>query len=341
MKTKYIYHAIWIIILFTITSCQKEKIDKTTTFKNSNDEKFIKFNSSIDYNATLKKVLSFSDVERKKWEETLGFKSFATICNEFYFSINPEEFSNIESLKNYVNINSEYLQLKQDETGDFTLEASLINDPIRYLLNRDRLFQIGDTVYKVLENSIIHSNIIYINKLKAINEGNFLNYIADENIFIENQSLNEQGNLKDVTYNCGVWTEDRVTNGSERTYLRIGIYSQNIGNGTEQGADFMVRPYKKILGIWYWCTRTISCDIAVAVDYYVYTSPYSGSWLRQYATYSESGTSTSSISGILSSYWISIGFYGTPQSHFGGYHCWADTPSTDPFVSFECNPWIP
>lgn len=163
------------------------------------------------------------------------------------------------------------------------------------------MFQIGDKVYLILEEGIVSADYSNIGKLKEINENNYFSYRGDNDIYFSPSLSNNASSLKDGAYNCGTWQEQRVTNNRERTYLRISIHTTDVGNGTNQYVNYMVRPYKKTLGIWYWCTRHISCNIKVAADYKVYTSSSSWTWTRVNGSYSCTNKYASSVSGQLCS----------------------------------------
>ncbi|GAB1414966.1 hypothetical protein MASR2M117_03720 [Paludibacter sp.] len=49
-----------------------------------------------EFNNTLLKVNSMTKSERLEWEKQQGFKSFGTICNEFYETIDPASFKSNE-----------------------------------------------------------------------------------------------------------------------------------------------------------------------------------------------------------------------------------------------------
>jgi len=141
---------------------------------------------------------------------------------------------------------------------------------------------------------------------------------------------NRENRLKDVALNCGTHKDDHVDNGNQRTHYELDIYEMD-QSGTMIYAHYLVRPYNKVLGIWYWCQRTISANIKVANDYYI--SPV---WDRITETYYNAGELAYSLSGDLGVRWISAPNSVPHIFHFGGYYVWADTPSTDQ-ISGQCN----
>ena len=148
---------------------------------------------------------------------------------------------------------------------------------------------------------------------------------------------------KDATYNCGTFKEERETEGRARTKFNIGIYVEHgwfydgVCNcevpGTIMRVNYLVRPYKKTLGVWYWCTRTIAADIKVALDSY----STSTGWVRKKFSNHHDYSRRSKIEQDLVGGFISWGYFATDVTfHFGGLDCWGDSYSTD-HVHIECN----
>lgn len=338
--------ALFITFAFSISGCKKDHselthtIPSSPTLKTVASSKMLRFEDAEDFLETYEQTVSFDNSERGSWEDAIDFVSFGRACDEFYLSLDETIFDNDETVEDFVISNSDKLQLIEDGSGEFYLETVLFKQDFRYFANKDKMFQIGDKVYLILEEGIVSADYSNIGKLKEINENNYFSYRGDNDIYFSPSLSNNASSLKDGAYNCGTWQEQRVTNNRERTYLRISIHTTDVGNGTNQYVNYMVRPYKKTLGIWYWCTRHISCNIKVAADYKVYTSSSSWTWTRVNGSYSCTNKYASSVSGQLCSQWISIGFTSTPAGHFGGYNCWADTPSTNPNVILQANTFL-
>ncbi|MDZ4205522.1 MAG: hypothetical protein U1C46_11985, partial [Bacteroidales bacterium] len=247
---------------------------------------------------------------------------------------NYDSLETIEDVHNFIAVNSKYLQMITDEFGDIYVEPVLFQNPYRYFANDDKLFQIGDTVYKVLETLTLGAHIDNMQVLMNVNETNYDAFLNDGFVFIFS-SVVVSDQSEDLGNNCGTWKEARNTNGRDRTYLRIAVIDENYHGGTNQWTHFIVRPYYRPgLVVWYWCKRTISCDINIATGYYIYNQ--ANTWERVIARYTNPGTLAWSLSGIVSSRWISLGYWATPIAHFDGYDCWGKTPSTGK-AELTCN----
>jgi hypothetical protein len=119
------------------------------------DEKeMLVFKDYEEYSSALNKVLTLDEDELKLWEEQQGFKSFGRMCDEMYENVKQKDFTTIEGLMEFVNNNNRFLKLEKMESGDYVLEVALEKHSNRYLLNRDMMYAIGGTAYKVFEEGV-------------------------------------------------------------------------------------------------------------------------------------------------------------------------------------------
>ncbi len=337
---------LFIIVLFFLASglttlffnsCSKDEL-KNEEILNEDLRSILSFNSDKEYIETLDKVLSMNPQELKAYEESKGYKSFGRLCDEIYYNINPEDFKSIEEVKTFVSKNSEYLRLVEDENGEFSLETILSDNPNRYLINDDKMFIINKNVYKVFEEGIVTTQVERKEFLKGINDKNISKYIDNVNIRympIHIESINET-RLKDASYNCGTYHSNTHTDNTNRTTIEISIsywdtYDINGIPMTIFQNRVFVKPEKKTI-FWFGCTRTISCDVKIAVDY----ETISG-WERDFVYHYHQDTEpTWNYEFIISGGVISFGYWARYNMHYGAYDCWGDTPSTHP-ANLECN----
>jgi hypothetical protein len=309
-------------------SCSKSDITpKTNSEQALNVPTFKSGESFIELGKT---IYSFTHEERKKYEDSHGYKSFGRICDELYFSILPSKFKSIEEAEKFVSEHSEYIQLIPNDDGSLTLETVDYNNPYRYFMDINKIFRVDNSLFKVFEESIATTDSENLDNLMSLTAVN-LSSLNDEKIKVVNYKISGRENrLKDDALNCGSHKDNHVDNGDQRTHYELDIYEMD-QMGTQVYAHYLVRPYNKVLGIWYWCQRTISATIKVANDYYV--SPL---WDRTKDTYYEGGELAYSLSGNIGEKWISAPNSVPHICHFGGYYIWADTPSTNA-VTDQCH----
>jgi len=136
-----------------------------------------------------------TEEQRLAWEKQQGFTSFATKSNAVYAHVAEKELS-IDELKKEIVQYDNLLSLKSDNNSEFVLEHALESTPKRFLCNADRIFKIGNTLYKVFENNIVICNEKHYTKLLSLNESNYIEYTGDNfQLMFDNKTL------KDDAYN--------------------------------------------------------------------------------------------------------------------------------------------
>ena len=332
MKKHNVFVVCSIVALIVSSSCSKETIQPK-------QEKILAFSSIEDYSETLTKVMSMTEQERLAWEQEQGFISFVTASTEVYERIAEKELS-IEQLKEEILPLSEYLVLEQEESGDYILLHALESTPKRFIANKNRLLQIGNTLYKVFEHNVVMADVQYRLTLESLTEETYRNAISNEI-----QLMICEDELKDDTYNIpfnGEFqiiggrrhiVERRNTNSSER--IRVRVYFDKMpvrlaGHTVawDISVSFDAGAYNRVLGIWYVAQRTISYDINIIYDY---RKNYNSPWERK-------GVYRASHSGIRSRgesrTFITFRHEGPwrpmeDQLHFAALNCWAKQPNTN------------
>lgn len=323
-----------------ISSCSKDEVLNNTKSKES--DKILRFKDLNEYNEVQRSVLSMNSQVLKAYEESKGYISFGRLCDELYNSIDPLNFKSTEEVKEFVTKNSKYLQFVEDEKGELELETKFYNTAERYFFNNEKIFQIGDTVFKVFEEGTVKASFKDINIFKQVGD-NIDCYKQDTRfVFIPN-TKSVTKNYKSTTdlqypYDCGNSVEFRSTNGNNR--LKVEIESKLKGY-TQTVCHFIQRPYKKTLGIWFWCSRTMKADIRITFTAFADhchdgQCGYLG-WVFDDLIYYEDYTMASKfeVSQTLNFEWIQNG--GGEDSNFlTRYDVWADTYSVSP-IDYACN----
>lgn len=159
MKKIYLY-IITALTIFIALACEKEEINQAD---NSTME-ILSFKTKEEFNETLNKVNQMSESERSEWEKSNGFKSYGTLSESFYYSINFDEIYTIEQLRS-LDPDSIYLKIFKS-SDEYHVERYEMNTKERYLMNSDKMFIIGTEVYKYFDSKLVYANISQINTLK-------------------------------------------------------------------------------------------------------------------------------------------------------------------------------
>ncbi|HNW51286.1 MAG TPA: hypothetical protein PKH79_09400 [Prolixibacteraceae bacterium] len=184
----------------------------------------------------------------ENFEYRMGFSSFGRISEELYRKIDLKTFKTTNEIKAFVQKNSNYLQFIEDDNGELELEIRFHNRADRYVQNKDNMYQIGETIYKVFNEGTVSSSIENLDLFYK--KGNNLDSFKKDVKFSFRSREDDFFRLKSTASNCTPTEPFRSTNGDERLKVEIEV-STNYGQ-TEVTYHFLSRPYKRTLGIWFW-----------------------------------------------------------------------------------------
>ena len=171
MKRIIYYIALAMLVL---TSCDKEElaINEPTV---STEKDILTFATQEDFDKTLAKVNAMTKTERLAWEKEQGFKSFGTNCDEFYETIQPENFKTLDEVKTFVAKNNDKIEFKIDEKGETACIPNGNDINKRYLINKNSMYICGDKVYRIFDNEIeVFVNISDFEELLLVKDYNSL-----------------------------------------------------------------------------------------------------------------------------------------------------------------------
>ncbi len=251
------------IVLFP--GCKKEKTAELAATQVASG--MLCFNSPEDFFETQQKVLAMSETERREWELQQGFESYATKCNELFEAFEAKGIESDEDIYNFVKENPDYFYIHVED-GEEYLISYLEYTPYYNIVDENRMFQIGREIYKIFDEGIIRTSVDKKTDLTKIRS--FYESKQNDFAYYENHVFDSQEDLRYEDDGCDCHTFEtiaRKTNGNNRTYVRFYIDCANpdiLGWGI---INYMmkIRPYKRTLGVWYWCRRTISYDINYCV----------------------------------------------------------------------------
>lgn len=347
MKTRYLSFTIGILLLIAMGACKKENTESVAV--KSTNEKILKFKSLEEFDKSISTVLRMTPENRKIWASEKGFESFGVKCDEVYSNSHPENFTTIEQFKKLVENNSAFLLLEKQENGEFSLETVISKSPFRYFANLEKMYQIDDLIYKVLEKGTISTTSKNIDKLKLINDQNYvLEYEKDPDLVfstnrITGHELSTQTKSTASIWACGKEADDYESSGNDRTHMWIDAWASNYTNAqgltcSMNQLHYQVVPYKRIGFVWSRVTRTISLNISASVGHsYWLIENYT--YAYQYDTFnaSRNNWSTNNAEDVLSGSGVVGGWMGGLDcAGFQWFHCWGDTPSS-PTVNLNCN----
>ena len=239
------------LIIAVCFSCSKEEIDTKSINELKINNGIPTFSTSEEFMSTIGKTINMTSDELSEYENSMNYKSFGSKCEEIYFSINFDELSSLEEFKTLVNENSKYLQLVKNEENKYELEHHLFKSPERYTINENRMFQIGDTVYKSFNTHFAYTNVKNVETLLKIEEDDLAKNDTNQGISIIERNVNIT--TKDVTKSGGAGERtDPYDLGRERMRITIGCHQPGYLQGETvpiARGYYIARPYKRNLGV--------------------------------------------------------------------------------------------
>jgi hypothetical protein len=189
MKVRLIKYILGIsAITFVMTGCSKNEDELASVVSNKQD--ILTFKTAEEFNTTIQKVNSMKLDERVAWEKSQGFKSFGTICDEFYKTIEPQNFKNIQEINDFIAKNNDKVQIYSNEAGDKYCEVQEFDNSARYLMNKDRMYIIGSKAIKKFNECSVSTDIVNIEALKkAKNYSDFKSNSSESTVKYNSQKI--------------------------------------------------------------------------------------------------------------------------------------------------------
>lgn len=316
---RFTLFAIVMAAFVLLVGCKKEKTEIVAFAPHASVSGMLHFNSAEEFLETQPKVLAMSETERREWERQQGFKSYATKCEELFEELEAKGINSDEDIYDFVKENPDYFYIREEE-GEKYLTSYYDNSPYSHFMNCDQVFAIGDTLIKVFEHYIAKTTLNKKEEANSLKEGCFEEGF-DYYYFIDNVSVSKE-------YSCDCTSTESIfksTEGNNRLYVRFTIGPVGVANTYK--CYYKLRPYHRVLGIWYYCSRTIFYDFTVNWKYQLNPN-YINEWIEDGNSASDTqGTGSSCIEGYLlydSSFpdtWYNLQF-----NSFSGWAKTLDTP---------------
>ena len=253
---------------------------------------------------------SMDEDELESYENRIGFQSFGRIAESVYYQILRERAEELgvdelgdndteltmSDAQTFVAQYPEYLELKKiiyaddcgyvPENGDeYRFTRKYGDEPFRYIMNEDRMFQVEDMVFRVFEEMTIGTSIENIGALYGIGEGNFGEMLqlyeqesADKGIpFVKIQKGGPDPTPSQQAVSCGTsygWEIELyspVTSKKERVkgiFWEYSTYSVKSGGSSADiiyKAHMLVRAERRGVWIWWDVQRTIQTTMNMSI----------------------------------------------------------------------------
>lgn len=305
MTTKrFSLFAIVMAAFVLLVGCKKENNGAKIQNATNSMLKFNSFEEVIDY-------LANEDTTPTNY----SFVSYGAMMDNAYYELDAENrFKSIEELKQFVSDNNKMYQLIVVGDDEYMFETRLYDHPFRNVANEEKMFQVADGVFKIVEGGFIATSF---NNMDILRQYDFADKGIDKRI--KTYFFNEDSASKDQTYNCGKSLYEEHTTGNNKITFKIDISGVNTGVGINYvSLRYFAKPYHYSIA-WFGCNRTITVSLSSAMDY-----KKNNSWSRYkhtpfYTVATDTGSSYEKI------YKISVGSTTIQDTHIGGTNSYALT----------------
>jgi len=209
---KKFFISMFALVAFAFSACDNDVVvlDNNTDVPNNDFAPVASnirvFNSVDELFAEIDKTLAMSLEELYIHEKTLNlsvsaggsmlrtagadFNSFGKITDMLYASIaeNYDEYT-LEQVRALVSMHPEHLVLIKEEDGYYTFETRLFDSDLRYIINEDRMFQMRDTLVKVLDSATIFTPKQNFNELLAVTDANVALIDTEKFLVVSNRVI--------------------------------------------------------------------------------------------------------------------------------------------------------
>ncbi len=282
------------------------------------------FSSEEEFNSELEKVTSMSVNEQIAYAKNKGFTSFGAECRKFYKSIDFEGFKSKNELEKFVIMNSDYIEIIEDEQGEFSIEQKLSDRNDRFFLNKNHVYQIGNVIYKALDEG---TAVTSEDNIEIIYEmGNNVDFFKhDERFVFESNFKKSSGPILKSMQGCGTYKSGNDTNGRERLLAEIGVDNKF---RTKVICYFKAKAQKKSwLGYWYNIDRHFSCR--VNINYKYYDDHYGNGWQTGRLVCNINNNIQETIDKTVEVSGENIVGSGAYEPGFTSYSVWVDTDAVN------------
>ena len=305
-----------IVLIAILTSCNKD----FTTEQERPDINMLHFDSYSEMKQELSVVLKMTTDEKIEWAAQKDFNSFGANADEFYESMDINQFKSEEELMSFV-ANSEYLEIVNGNDGEKSVLARESESRYFYFINEDRMFSVEDKVVKVFGNKTVITCIDNLDQLKRIQS---VDEISDNPTYeVKNRETIE---LKSYP-GCGFSDEDWGVDGDYRIWLEVWCEEDwsSWDNVKYTRTGWFAHAQKYVLGVWVDHLTNITYHIHLHTGYLRYVPVDGGIVVWTTYAYDSERTTSSAARASGEKEEVAAPFNLATNTYFQEIDCWAYT----------------
>lgn len=310
-----------ILICIATIGCQKEHGELDSYC--STGIHYLKFESLEAFYDTVEYLQANNEIV--EYASRNGFNSFYDKSHEIYNKLRNMSFESQDEIIAAFNEHQRFVDIA-DNDGELEAIEKLSSSFYKYFINEDQIVQVGEQLFKVLENNIVKTDLHNYNLLLSINDRDIQDLYKNANFKIQENSILHS--KKDTGHPVAYKEEDKSVEQSKR---RVKLEVEAYWSGIMLWRKYRIAAQKKILGIWFNYNVNITAEVKWRFDHFDYTT---GNW----KTLSEKYIYNSFEGDVLM--WGRGMYYEENNKdyyHFRGYDCTATTADITNSADLEFN----
>jgi len=302
---------ILLLISMIIFSCQNDLDD--IKLIDPSEKVFLVFDSFKELNGTLELLTSQNDEILNQRSDVQGFISFHKKSEEIYDLLRNMKYETQKDVFYAFENNNRYVEIIEID-GELEAEPKLSKSIYKYVINEDRIVQVGDSLYKIFDKCIVTTSTSNYQAILQLEDAD-IQKLAEKNSFtVHNSNTIFQAKTTGHPVDWG-----DIDKSDEQSKRRVKLEIELYTGGVQLWREFRIAAQKKILGIWFNYNTDITAEIKWRVDFY-------GIGYGPWDTMSEKYTYDEVYEDVLL-VGRAVYFESTDDDdyHFRGYDCTATT----------------
>ena len=263
MKKFFSFLLIASIVGVTLFGCKKEDVNPNTTLKNGMSIRC--FDDFQELQSEMENIANMDFDELLEYESELNFNSYGKnaylLVEELTGDTTMLSGEMLSQIEQYY---PQYFVILEEDTN-FLVDVRYGNTPFSFIMNENRMFIIGDSVYKVFDNCLVITDIANIEDLTALDEDGLLEIDGNEDyIVLYYQEEEAKTNYGRSLYKEGVNGKEKV-----KSWLVLTQLERHSVNGcviASYSLDLKIKGFRKFCGIFWPVKRTLSDNIYCGIS---------------------------------------------------------------------------
>lgn len=224
------------------------------------NNEILHFDTEDQMKQELNAFVKMTSEEKANWTSVKGFNSYGVQADLFYDNIDPESFKSEDEIIQFVK-SSKCLKITTDENNEKSVEIVFGDNRLRYFINDELIFTVGDKAVKLIGESTVSTCIDNLSELKRIDDISQLENNSDYTIK-DPKAIH----LKSVA-SCPLEDSSYPTNGRYR--LVMEVYAKEYYKDSKQTVEIAYKVKSQKRSIFWFAYTT---DITYSIDMRAYTN---------------------------------------------------------------------